>query len=114
MPVDFTELEQAIKQATLDGCEEWAYPVLADAQENCPVDTGLLRSSGTVQRDDEQVIIGFGGNASRPYAEKIHEDASLFHKVGESHFLENSANAHLFSDGAELRAIVEGRIAGVL
>jgi hypothetical protein len=114
MPIDFSELESAIKEAVLDGVEEWAWVVCGDAKANCPVSHGYLQSSGTVERDDTEVVIGFGGNQSRDYAERIHEDASMFHKVGEDHYLENAANGHLFGNGAELKGIINDRVQAVL
>ena len=112
MPIDFTEAESKIREACLDGCEEFAYLILADAKSNCPVDTGTMRSTGEVQRDDEEVVIGFGG-AAAAYTLRQHEDASLFHTVGEDHWLENAGNAHSYGGGAELKGIIGDRIASL-
>ena len=118
MSIDFSELEDKIKEIVLDGCEEYAYLILADAKTNCPVGQyppksgkrgGTMRSTGEVQRDDEEVVIGFGGPAA-PYTERQHEDASLFHTVGTDHWLENAANAHSFGGGAELKGIIADRL----
>jgi|SRR5581483_8221599 len=66
--------------------------VIAEAQSRTPVDTGVLRASGTVlppeQRGDKiEVEAGFGG-AAAAYAIRQHEDMSLNHATGQAKFLE--------------------------
>jgi hypothetical protein len=66
--------------------------VIAEAQERAPVDTGVMRGSGTVlppQQDGTQVAVeaGFGG-AAQAYVVRQHEDMTLNHAVGQAKFLE--------------------------
>lgn len=52
-----------------------------------PVDTGALRSSGTVEGpDNHKVEVSFGGPAA-PYALAQHERLDYSHSVGESRYL---------------------------
>ncbi len=107
-------LAEQIEQAVQDGLEEWAYLVLADAKENCPVDRGTLRSTGTVEILAKLgVSIVFGGPAA-PYARIQHERSDYFHTVGEDHWLENAFNAHLYGGGAELLECINRHLKGVL
>jgi hypothetical protein len=65
--------------------------ILTDARLHCPVDTGALRASGTVRREEGDVLVGFGG-PSAPYALYVHERTDLHHPEGEAKFLENAFN----------------------
>ncbi len=68
--------------------------VMGGAKKRCPVLTGTMRSSGTVEEpklvgNTVEVVVGFGG-ASAAYVIKQHEDLSLKHTNGEAKFLEKS------------------------
>lgn len=55
------------------------------SQKIVPVDTGVLRSSGVVEKPvNHEVIIGYGG-AAAPYAFYVHEDPEAKHKSGKSY-----------------------------
>jgi hypothetical protein len=82
-----------INKKLLDGAETWLrVDVETDSKQHCPVDSGTMRDTHTVQRGDREVVLGVGGS-SAPYAKRQHEDASLRHHDGQTdHFLENAAN----------------------
>lgn len=66
--------------------------IMAESKRRAPVDTGTLRSSGTVapverQRGKVSVEMGYGGAASA-YALVQHEEMGYNHPVGEAKFLE--------------------------
>lgn len=66
--------------------------VMAESKRRAPVDTGTLRSSGTVapverRRGKVRVEMGYGGAASA-YALVQHEEMGYNHTVGEAKFLE--------------------------
>ena len=68
--------------------------VIAAAKEKTPVDTGVLRGSGTVlppKVSGTQVTVesGFGG-AAAGYAVAVHERLGTHHPVGEAKFLERA------------------------
>lgn len=68
--------------------------VIADAKERTPVDTGVLRGSGTVlppqvRGNAVTVEAGFGG-AAADYAIPVHERLGVSHPVGEAKFLEKA------------------------
>lgn len=68
--------------------------VIADAQANTPVDTGVLRASATVLPPKQtgqriEVTAGFGG-AAASYAVIVHEKMGVNHPVGGAKFLENA------------------------
>ena len=78
-----------VQKAAPDGIEEWARgPVLTECKMQCPVKDGTMRDSLDVERDDERnvVIIGGGGPAGS-YIYRQHQDDSLNHPVGKSHFI---------------------------
>lgn len=88
-------LLKKILESALDGAEEWARAdAMPLAVENCPIDQGALRGSQTVEREDNSVIMGFGGQAA-PYALIVHEDQTVYHPVGKAKFLEDSFNEKL-------------------
>lgn len=66
---------------------------MTEAKRRVPVDTGALRASGHVGNPqvvwrDITVRLAFGGPAA-PYAIKVHEDLSAYHKTGQAKFLES-------------------------
>ena len=102
-------LSNKAREAALAGLEEGAYLIKSASMEKTPVDTGTLRNSHTIERDDSAIYIGVGGPAA-PYALKIHQDASLTHVVGEDHFLQKA-----FDQGAEhARDLMKARVDAAL
>jgi len=79
---------EALKSAMVQEQEQ----VMAEAKKLCPVDTGVLRASGTVLPPAEtgmsaEVVAGFGGAASA-YAVPVHERMGVHHPTGQAKFLE--------------------------
>jgi len=73
-----------------------ANDILKDAMIDCPVETGQLRRSGTVEnpktnRASITVEIGF----HTKYALYVHEDQNAHHTTGKAKFLEDNVNAAL-------------------
>jgi len=96
------------------GLTQWAEAVMADSKSNyVPVDTGVLRASGTVTRPEVQgpqvtLTLGYGG-AAAPYALSVHENPRAgktggvspsgkkyrhWARVGEGKFLETPIKRH--------------------
>lgn len=68
--------------------------VISEAKARTPVDTGVLRASGTVlppkvQGSRIEVEAGFGG-AAQEYAVPVHERLGVHHPVGQAKFLESA------------------------
>lgn len=68
--------------------------VIGEAQARTPVDTGVLRASGTVLSPKVsgsriEVEAGFGG-AAAGYAIPVHERMGVAHGVGQAKFLESA------------------------
>lgn len=68
--------------------------VLLEAMDQCPVETGTLRRSGTVENPkvksgDVSVEIGFNTD----YALYVHENVNARHEQGKAKFLEDPVNA---------------------
>jgi hypothetical protein len=61
--------------------------VLAKSVEQCPVETGALRRSATVNGRNSDTTQELSYNT--PYAHRQHEDLSYNHPVGNAKFLEN-------------------------
>lgn len=74
--------------AAMNALTEWAHVCATECRHQCPVDKGTLRASIGVERNDSEkcVYIGCGG-AAKAYALRQHQDASLGHTVGKSHFI---------------------------
>lgn len=99
-----------LKQAALDGMEEHVRGVvMPDADENCPVLYGTLRSTHFVEREGDNVIGGYGGPAAA-YAVVQHERLDFYHNVGEAKWLENAFNRHI----GEVEETVGKRVTEVL
>jgi len=80
------------KEAALDGVEEWAKgEVLSEMKRQCPVapvNGGTMRNSLGTERDDARgVIVLGGGGPAESYIYRQHQDASLNHTTGKSHFI---------------------------
>lgn len=66
--------------------------IMGASKRLVPVDTGALRSTGTVERPvikrgDVSVTLAFGGPAE-PYAAAVHENLNARHPVGQAKYLE--------------------------
>ena len=83
----------AILRAVAGAVTDEAEAIMADSKEHyCPVDTGVLRTSGIVlpaviAATGVEVEMGYGGNASS-YALEVHENLSANHPVGMAKYLE--------------------------
>lgn len=71
---------------------EEALAIMEKSQGLCPVDTGLLRSTGRVETENApgpgaSVKLSYGGNGLAPYAAVVHENVAARHPVGTHHFL---------------------------
>lgn len=95
-----------------------AEAIMTESKQQCPVDTGVLRSTGHVTPPEVSggrvvVTLGYGGPAA-PYAIVQHERLDFVHKVGRAKFLEipmleavNGMEARL---GAMIRKGIEGAL----
>lgn len=86
--------KEVVEKAAMKGLRKLGEVILTDAQKRCPVDTGTLQRSGTVQktRDKNEVIISF----NTPYALYQHEGVNFRHpKGGEAKYLERAFNEHI-------------------
>jgi hypothetical protein len=94
-----------LERAAMDGLEESAKQVLADARARVPVDDGQLRRSGKVVKHDLAVEVRF----TAPHAWLQHETLDYQHpNGGEPKFLENAAIEF------DVGAVVGGHIRAVL
>lgn len=89
----FAELERKMKEVPEKGLRAIGEEIITDVKasrsgKGVPVDTGTLRSSGTVEgpKSDGTVVLAFGGPAA-PYAIAQHERTDYSHTVGESRYL---------------------------
>lgn len=67
-----------------DKLEMLGKAILGRAIELCPIDTGLLRTSGTLIVGNGFIVIVF----TAPYASYVHENMEVYHPVGRAKFLE--------------------------
>lgn len=82
----------AAKQAMLDGAND----IIGKSVKECPVDTGTLRRSHTVEEvkddaDDFRVALGYNTN----YAVYVHENLQATHAKGKAKFLEDPVNENM-------------------
>jgi hypothetical protein len=86
-----------IKKAALDGIEEWCNAAwLPQARADCPVDSGTMRNSLGVERDNAgQCCYVGGGGAASSYIMKQELDRSLSHTIGKAGFIEDSVTDNM-------------------
>lgn len=95
---------------------EEANSIMRDSKAEAPVDTGVLRGSGTVKNPEMSasgVMVEFGyGGAASDYAWIQHERLDYAHSVGNAKYLEGPTLRAANGMGARLAAMVR-RIFGV-
>lgn len=74
------------------GLVEEAESIMAESKSVTPVDTGVLRASGTVLPPEQHgtkvtVTMGYGG-AAQQYAIPVHERLGVSHPSGQAKYLE--------------------------
>jgi hypothetical protein len=75
---------------------ERAEEIMTESKGEVPVDLGVLRTSGHVQKPVQKfrsvsVTLGYGGAAAQ-YALVQHENTQFAHKVGKHHYLSDPVN----------------------
>jgi hypothetical protein len=86
-------VDKDLEKKAMNTLETMGNDVKSLSQQRCPVDTGTLRNSAMVARDDgaKKVQVGYGG-AAASYSIRQHEDTSLHHNApGQAKFLESAA-----------------------
>lgn len=76
------------RDAAEKAVEKFAWHVIGDSSQLCPVDTGALAASGTVgdvKVTGEQVTAVIGHNTD--YAAAVHERLDVHHPLGQPKFL---------------------------
>lgn len=97
-----------VKKNAMDGLEEWCQGTwLPQATKDCPVDSGVMKGSLGVERNDagQFCLVGGGGEASS-YIARQELDRSLKHPVGKAGFIQDSVNMHK----SKLVPMIEKRI----
>lgn len=67
--------------------------ILKEAMDQCPVETGTLRRSGTVDEpkvNKKNITVEIGFNTE--YAAAVHERIGARHKIGKAKYLEDPVN----------------------
>jgi hypothetical protein len=113
----FEKSKGAVRDAMATGVWAVAQNTLTRAKQKVPVDTGALRSSGTVDPATPpkagqlvEITAGFGGPAA-PYAIVVHERTDIAHREGEAKFLETALQEELAGPAWETIArITEERL----
>lgn len=87
-----------------------AEAIMTESKQQCPVDTGALRSSGHVAPPETSggrvvVTLGYGGPAVS-YAIFVHENLTARHPVGKAKFLEDPLLAAVNGMEARLGAMI--------
>lgn len=104
---NLAKFQQKLIAAADKFLKQEAEELMTESKEECPVDTGALRSSGYVGDVGHAglvstVRLGYGGVAAKVnpktgettevYAVEVHEDLTTHHKVGKAKFLEDPYN----------------------
>ncbi len=99
--------QEKIVQATAAALYQEGLAIMAISQQEVPVDTGTLRSSGQVQQPEIQtgavmVTLGYGygekinpktGESAQGYSIPVHERLGVHHPHGKAKYLEDPARA---------------------
>jgi len=86
----------AVGGAVDDALEQVAFEILKEAKVRVPVDTGFLRSSGSIEVRAHSVVITFGAD----YAAAVHERTDRTYQNGEAKYLEKAVNVVLSKNRA--------------
>ena len=103
---NLTAAHGTVLRAVAGSATDEAERIMAVSKETyCPVDTGVLRTSGIVlppvyTAEGVDVLLGYGGDA-KDYAYTVHEDLDAHHTVGQAKYLE--VPFILASPGAAMR-----------
>ncbi len=84
------KLEDIAKRMPARRLKKEAEEILKEAQDLVPVDTGALRASGKIIKEDSQGGVTFTvtfGNEDVDYAEIVHEDMLVYHSNGVAKYL---------------------------
>jgi len=81
-------IERLIKRVGMQAMHNGAEHILTESIDECPIESGTLRRSGTVIDQDDSVVILY----NTPYALKQHEDLQILHIDGKAKFLEDPFN----------------------
>lgn len=95
--IEYKKLMESITKDRADSMEYLVIlgkAILGRAVELCPIDTGLLRSSGVVVVGNGWIEIIFAA----PYATYVHENLNNYHPVGRAKFLETALQEFLPSE----------------
>jgi hypothetical protein len=95
----------AAKQAMLDGAND----IISKSVKECPVDTGTLRRSHTVEEvkdgaDEYTVAMGYNTD----YAIYVHENLQATHSKGKAKFLEDPVNANMDNLEKRIAKAIQG------
>lgn len=94
---DVTQQLQRLVQAPLPAVGQALYAegqgIMGQSVALVPVDTGLLRSTAHVARPitsgmSVTVELSYGSHGTAPYAAIVHYDVTVFHPIGQSHYLQ--------------------------
>lgn len=83
------EIDNRVKKVSRQAVRDVATEVLRLSQFEVPHDVGTLQTSGHVEDERDESIVGYGGN-SAPYAVRLHEHPEYrFQKGRKGKFLED-------------------------
>lgn len=77
--IDKKLAHNAVRDAAMNGINDNAQVILAQAKQEVPFDESPLRDSGQINRYNEHLYISFGRGHSRPYAVIQHENLLYNH-----------------------------------
>lgn len=92
------------KERSLDAAERLAGDIMGESTLEVPIDTTTLQSSTFIDREEDQVVFGYGGSADQlnwksgksasEYMLAVHERTDVRHTVGKAKFLEDPINRY--------------------
>lgn len=89
------KINEVVAKANIEN----ALHLIAEASQQAPLDTGLLRSSGDYIISDDglsmSVIFSAKGEDGEDYAAEQHEDLTYNHENGKAKYLEDPFNENL-------------------
>lgn len=88
----FEAIAERLKEAARRGMTKWAEFTMGESKRECPVDTSLMKDSGTVTQLDDDVMLIYPVE----YAIYVHEDLNAHHETGKAKFLEDPFMRELY------------------
>lgn len=102
-------LDKEVTKAAMKGLRQISEVILGESGKEVPVDTGILKDSGTVQKKGTEIIISY----NTPYARYQHENHRAKAKYLERPFNANKDKAPYYVEQSIANAVYKKKVKAI-